>query len=204
MNHPEDDRYEELMRQMAEEYPPPPDPRTELMWRVIEARAFAPRARRWWTGPLALAATLIVGIGVGYFAGRRGTDSLPSRPVAAGQPAQFAIRESPFVGVATNYLEQTTSLLIAVGGDLQSGQVPGGTVTRARDLLSTTRLLLDSGIDDPRLRELLEDLELVLAQVARLQQNADAPDGALITQALNERDVLPRLTYYLADNTVAP
>jgi hypothetical protein len=111
---------------------------------------------------------------------------------------------TPFVGVATNYLQQMTSLLIAVAGDLKTGRVPGGTISQARDLLSTTRLLLDSGTDDPRLRDLLEDLELVLAQVVRIQNNAQMPEAALITQALNEREVLPRLTYYLADNGVAP
>jgi hypothetical protein len=108
------------------------------------------------------------------------------------------------VGVATNYLQQMTALLIAVAGDLENGRIPGGTIEQARGLLSTTRLLLDSGIQDHRLRDLLEDLELVLAQVVRIRNNPELPEAALIAQALNEREVLPRLTYYLADNSVAP
>jgi len=90
-----------------------------------------------------------------------------------------------------------TGLVIAVAGDLRTGQVPAGTIVNARELLSTTRLLLDSGVEDPRFRELLEDLELVLAQVVRLRDATPAMDAALIAQALDQREVLPRLTSYL-------
>ena len=101
------------------------------------------------------------------------------------------------MGVASNYLEQMTGLLIAVASDLRTGQVPSGTIGNARELLSTTRLLLDSGVEDPRFRDLLEDLELVLAQVVRLRDATPALDAALIAQALDQREVLPRLTSYL-------
>jgi hypothetical protein len=48
----------------------------------------------------------------------------------------------------------------------------------ARDLLTTTRLLLDSPAGaDPARRELLETLELVLVQIARLPR-ADSPGSA--------------------------
>jgi hypothetical protein len=73
---------------------------------------------------------------------------------------------------------------------------------RARDLLSTTRLLLDSGVESPALRELLQDLELVLAQVVRLPQSPAAgdDDGAhYVSEAVAQRYVLPRLTLLLAD-----
>jgi hypothetical protein len=157
--------------------------------------------------PLALAATLVLGLGVGFWAGRAG-DRSPSQATATTTPdptIQFtSARATPFVGVATNYVQQMTALLIAVVGELKTGRVPVTTITQARELLSTTRLLLDSGIADPELRDLLEDLELVLAQVVRLRDNDEAHDAALINQALNEREVLPRLTYFLADNSVAP
>ena len=121
----------------------------------------------------------------------------------AGTGAQFTSTTStPFVGVASNYLEQMTGLLIAVAGDLQTGQVPAGTISNARELLSTTRLLLDGGVQDPRFRDLLEDLELVLAQVVRLRDASPAMDAALIAQALDQREVLPRLTSYLTASVV--
>jgi hypothetical protein len=63
--------------------------------------------------------------------------------------------------------------------------------------LLTTRLLLDSPSGaDPSMRNLLEDLELVLVQVVRLEKER-APSRSteleLIRQALDQRDVIPRL-----------
>jgi hypothetical protein len=57
-----------------------------------------------------------------------------------------------------------------------------------------TRLLLDSpAASDPRLRDLLEDLELVLAQVARLRASPHAEELTFIAAAMDERDVVPRI-----------
>ena len=72
-------------------------------------------------------------------------------------------------------------------------------VTGLEELLSTTRLLLDAGVDQPALHDLLEDLELVLAQVARMPRTRPAADSRFVTEALDQRDVLPRLTLLLAD-----
>jgi len=49
------------------------------------------------------------------------------------------------------------------------------------------------------MRNLLEDLELVLAQVARLQNDHSRTDLDLINRALEQRDVLPRLRTAVAD-----
>jgi len=65
----------------------------------------------------------------------------------------------------------------------------------SRDVLSSTRLLLDSPASrDPRLRQLLTDLELVLAQIVQLSgAPLQAGERELIERALHERDLLPRL-----------
>ncbi|PYO76359.1 MAG: hypothetical protein DMD67_08800, partial [Gemmatimonadetes bacterium] len=66
--------------------------------------------------------------------------------------------------------------------------------TQARDLLATTRLMLDSpAAKDVRLRGLLEDLECLLAQIAQLPAGADREDVQLISQGLEQRSVLLRL-----------
>jgi len=200
MQNSEDENLARMIQDAGTGYRPAPEPRVEAMWREIETRTFAPRNTFSWNVPLALAAVLALGLGVGFWAGRRA--SVPAAPetvaVTPGAGARFAgTGNSPFVGVASNYLEQMTGLVIAVAGDLRTGQVPAGTIVNARELLSTTRLLLDSGVEDPRFRELLEDLELVLAQVVRLRDATPAMDAALIAQALDQRDVLPRLTSYL-------
>jgi hypothetical protein len=199
MQDPEEDGLSRMIHEAGESYRPAPEPRIEAMWQQIETRAFTPRPRISWNVPLALAAVLALGLGVGFWAGRRAA-APESTTVAtpADAPARLATNNgTPFVGVASNYLEQMTGLLIAVASDLRTGQVPSGTIGNARELLSTTRLLLDSGVEDPRFRELLEDLELVLAQVVRLRDATPALDAALIAQALDQREVLPRLTSFL-------
>jgi hypothetical protein len=65
----------------------------------------------------------------------------------------------------------------------------------ARDVLSSTRLLLDSPASrDPQLRALLSDLELVLAQIVQLSgAPLQAGERELIERAMRDRDLLPRL-----------
>lgn len=65
----------------------------------------------------------------------------------------------------------------------------------ARDVLSSTRLLLDSpAARDPQLRALLTDLELVLAQIVqRSGAPLDAGERDLIERAMRDHDLLPRL-----------
>jgi hypothetical protein len=65
----------------------------------------------------------------------------------------------------------------------------------ARDVLSSTRLLMDSpAARDPKMRALFTDLELVLAQIVQLSgAPLQAAERDLIERAMRERDLLPRL-----------
>jgi hypothetical protein len=67
--------------------------------------------------------------------------------------------------------------------------------TWARDVLGSTRLLLDSpAAEEPQLRRLLGDLELVLVQLVQVTGGTlTEEDQLLIDRALGERDLLPRL-----------
>jgi len=73
-----------------------------------------------------------------------------------------------------------------------------------REVLSSTRLLLDSPAgDDATLRPLLNDLELVLVQIIHLSgAPLDANDRALIDEALRTRDLLPRIRTAVPAGTV--
>ena len=201
----------ELMRRAGPGYGPSREPSYDTMWKGIEARAFGPRthprARRSWPRLLALAATLVIGVGLGW-AGARVSGGAPATAVPDDGPggpvthASAAVEPSPFVGVARDYFQQTTGLVVALAGDLRTGHVLPGTIARARDLLSTTRLLLDGSLPDPVQRDLLEDLELVLAQVVRLPETRQpATDAELIVQAMDQRDVLSRLAVIVSDQT---
>jgi len=181
--------------------PPPLD----RMWEAIEREAFTTPMRapfRWTRTLLPLAAMLLIGFGIGQIAPRLGgKDATPAAgTTAAATPVQSASEAAPFVGVATDYLERVTALLVTMAGESGRGQPVHYVAGQARDLLATTRLLMDTPYPlEPHLRALLEDLELVLAQIARLPARPEAPDVYLIDQALDQREVIPRLRVYLAE-----
>lgn len=100
--------------------------------------------------------------------------------------------------VAAQTLGQAEMLLTSFRAETKAGgTVDPQVITWAGDVLSSTRLLLDSPAGrDPRLRPLLEDLELVLAQIVQLQGAPAGTAGAdadLIDHALQQRDIMPRL-----------
>ena len=200
-------------------YRTPPEPPLEDMWRAIEAESFAARRRapaRWWnTYPawMAAAAALVVGVGNGRYTMPAQPD-LPApviadaaRPNGSSQNASVltdARLDVPYEVATSRYLGQTAALLTSLPSETHTGQVDAQFSAQARDLLQTTRLLLDSPAgDDPDLRALLSDLELVLAQVAGLRSARDREELDLITGALEQRDVLPRLQLVVAQISYA-
>ena len=189
-------------------------PPLDRMWERIEAEAFRTSPRRfptrWARTFLPLAATLILGFGIGQLVprtigGAPASSEIAQGPLDRGVPVVNVSSEAePFVGLATDYLERVTALLVTLAAESRDGKSLEYSATQARDLLATTRLLMDSPQPvKPHLRGLLEDLELVLAQIARLPAKPDAPDVYLIDQALDQRDVLPRLRVFLAENTTS-
>ena len=209
----DEDRFDRFVRENAPGYRPPPAPPLEAMWKRIEESHFGgsdldgtpllrlepparrtPRFPRWWLqSGLGIAATLLIGIGIGRFTAPRNEAVIDVPPVAASEgPA--ASEGGPFDAATTQYLGQTAALLNALPNEARPGSTDRFFVTQATDLLSTTRLLIDSpAAADPELRILLDDLELVLAQIARLPTTRSAAELDLITEALEQRDVLPRL-----------
>ncbi len=186
-----------------------PEPPLDAMWERIEAEAFPAggRARETRVHPmrrwLPLAAMLLVGIGVGQVLPRlmpEAGGTVPLTQIVEPEPGIPVDRASePFVGIAAGYLEQVTALLVTLATETEQGRPLDNTRALARDLLATTRLLLDEpGAFDATTSILLDDLELVLVQIARLPNRPSDPDVYLIDQALGERDVLPRLRTLLA------
>ncbi|PYO97503.1 MAG: hypothetical protein DMD60_06630 [Gemmatimonadetes bacterium] len=193
-----DDRFAERLRQAAQDYHRPPDtPREELWRRIAAARAARKRqvivlrpALRWGVG---IAAVLALGVAIGRWSARGGEPS-SSRAAAAGadQPSTLAYRVA-----AAQFLTRTEALLTGFRAESRSPSVPAPQfATQARDLLATTRLMLDSpAAQDARLKGLLEDLELVLAQISQLPSGGggDREDVQSINQGLDQRSVLLRL-----------
>ena len=78
------------------------------------------------------------------------------------------------------------------GGQTGSADVAGW----ARDVLSNTRLLLDSpAASDPKQRRLLEDLELVLVQLVEFTPDSSGSERQMIDSTLAHGHVLSRIRY---------
>ena len=213
-----EDRFEGLMRDAARTYRKPPEPDLDGMWAEIERESWGVVATtqpariepRWFgtraSGWLA-AATLVIGIGLGRASSMVKHDASPAKHQEVASVGSVApVRESdtafdsPYNVETSQYLGQTAALLIALPAEARSGLADDKFVGRAAELLARTRLLLDSpAANDTHMRELLEDLELVLAQVVRLQGGHDRTELDLINRALEQRDVIPRLRTAVAD-----
>lgn len=196
-------RFDDVIRNLPDDFKVP-EPPLEEMWRVIESAHFdrhAGGSSGWMrTAPwLAAAATLLIGIGIGrYFPSTKA--GVTSQPPTATASSTAPIAETSAVADAyrdqTNqYLGQAAALLISLPAKDGSQRANLTFANKAADLLVTTRLLIDSpaATQDPKLRSLLEDLELVLVQIARLRGERNKGDLDLIHQAVEQGDVLSRL-----------
>jgi hypothetical protein len=176
--------------------------------------------------PLAAAAMLLLaaGIGVGYWMRGGVPSSIATAPTPnVSNPPRVAVtqeprpaRDEPAIAPApdsqgspthasTGYDVLATQHLNSAEVLLTSFKSANDTsldeVTRrfARDLLSTTRLLLDSPAGtNPVRRRLLEDLELVLVQMAQVPSQGGALDRELIERAISRRQVLTRIRTSIA------
>lgn len=213
------DRFEELMRDAAQTYNRPPDERDmplDAIWSVVEREAFGvralqqldpempPKRRSFWQHQgLRVAAALVVGVGIGRVSlafGRAqptASTNSPAVVIAVAPTSDSGSVARPFGQATAKYLGQATALLVALPTEASGERPDRRLIARASDLLLTTRLLLDSpASSDPTLRSLLDDLELVLVQVVRLETERSGvrrTELELIQQAIEQRDVLPRL-----------
>ena len=185
-------------------------PRRE-MWEAIQAArrtsddAQAGRVpgvtplRRHWKLMSVIAAALLLGVAIDRMALRRA-----DRPQVATLPPGPATTPDSvdatrlYRMAAAQTLTQAEALLVAYRAsdvsvsDPQSARQLGAW---GRQVLSSTRLLLDSPAgNDPQLRPLLDDLELVLVQIVGLSgAPLDEHERALIDRALQDRNLLPRI-----------
>ncbi len=103
-------------------------------------------------------------------------------------------QEGPYQVAANRHLASAEALLTAFRTDSRDARMDAQLSTWARDLLSNTRLLLDSPAgDDPQRARLLGDLELVLAQIVQLSPGAAAQDRELIEGSIRSGQVMTRL-----------
>lgn len=191
-----EDRFGEFIHQEARGYNEPPAgvPR-DAMWTAIAAerrRRAAKHAQqriqlRWVVG---IAAVLVLGVAIG----RLTAPAVPAGPAVADHTPAEAGDDMMYRTAAREYFGRAEAVLTMFRADARQGRPDGGASAIARELLSTNRLLLGSpAAADPRMKDLLEDLELVLLQMAQFSVDQGIDPAAFILQALENNSVLLRL-----------
>lgn len=207
-----DDQWDERLANAARAFNEPPETPREEIWAGVQAgrrkggkaggfgilrfrpTAIPPsRLAAWGAG---IAAVLALGVGIGRLSVRQETPDrrteIASAPVDSGLVSSGRLSVTMAIA-AVQHLTRAEALLTGFRAESRNGAGTSFSAA-AQDLLSSTRLLLDSpDLRDPRMRALLEDLELVLAQITQLKTEHDPGEVDLITQGLNQRGLLPRL-----------
>src|SRR3989442_2577390 len=188
-----DDRFDQWLRDAARDYHRPPATPREELWSRIAAASAARRQQIVVIRPLLrwvvdIDAVLALGVAIGRW-------SATGSPTSSGS-AGTGERTSTFVYrlAAAQYLSRTEALLTGFRAEIHGGAPTAQFSVQARDLLCTTRLMLDSpAAPDVRLKNLLEDPELVLAPIAPLRSSGGPANVQSINQGLDQRSVLLRL-----------
>jgi hypothetical protein len=145
---------------------------------------------------LAVAATLAIGVAIGRFGVPNdlqvGARTAPQVATAAG--TQGVHQNDPAVVAMEEHLARTVALLVTVR-DESPDVGPGADVSGwARELLGTTRMLLDEPqLRDDRTRRLLQDLELVLVQIIQARGTAAPEARRAPSETMRETNLLPRV-----------
>ena len=129
---------------------------------------------------------------------RSGLGNGTNQQVASGGneiPAPANSSSSAYQLTAVRHLSEAEALLTSFRTRSSADQQMDAQLgSWARELLSNTRLLLDSPVaNDPQRRPLLEDLELVLVQIVQLSPGSTPQDRELIEKTLQHDHVMTRL-----------
>lgn len=203
-------------RAYADEVGLPPTPRDE-MWEQIEAHlptsggtadsevdGVIPLARRarWQralTWPLAAGLVLATGVALGRASIQSGGQAEITDPDPAMATVTATAEETlqAYQVLTRNRVAGMEPLLTMLSADAERGRFDPEMADWAAKQLTRTRLAMDRpGADDPVIRGLLEDLELIFVQVAaldRLPEERASEEMYLIAAALEEGGLLDRV-----------
>lgn len=127
------------------------------------------------------------------------------RPTGVGAPDEVPNDGVTFRLTVLQHLAGTEAMLTSFRATAPSGEVDAQLTAWARDLLRTTHMLQSSSAtaNDVTLKRLLDDLELVLLQIAQYTNRGPhrAEELEFIEQAIDKRGVMTKLR---ATNPAAP
>lgn len=138
---------------------------------------------------------------VGRESARVATDTGPSGRASADptmSPGRTPPRTAPasaYELAEVNHLSEAEALLTSFRTRAPSDQQQDARLASwARDLLSKTRLLLDSPVaEDPQRRPLLQDLELLLVQIVQLSPGSTPQDREIVEKTLQQDNLMTKL-----------
>jgi len=183
---------EKLVKKMADQHNIPPAVPREKMWRNIQAhqiRSSKTNRSGYWQATLAVAAILIIGIGIGRWIQpipNAGTlDQTDLTPVTSPD-----LYQQPVLALFDRAEIRLTEFRI----DERPAQDLDPAGNWATEMLLQTRILQGSAAgQSPELGPMLMDLELVLAQIVGINPVNPDRDVAWIRSGLNHRETLDNL-----------
>lgn len=199
------DRFDDVLREVAQDYNPPPETPRDLMWARIESIRRERTGRRrqmrilyspWTRWGVGLAAALAIGIGIGRisYEGRQEIEPLAVQPKRGGNIEAPARATLAYRLAATQHLSRAETFLTSFRTNARAGEPDAELWLGAGQLLSSTWLLLDSpAAVDPLFRELLEELEVVLVQIVQLAYERGDTELDLVTEGIERRGLLSKL-----------
>ena len=206
------DGFEDRLKDAARDYNVPPETPREAMWERIVARRAAEGAEEKEAEaagtrdsrmlpfrhfrhfrPFRLAAGIAAILALGFGLGRLTERSKPAPTTVAAEPRP-RVSDAGYRVAAIEHLSQSEAFLTLFRASVRRGGNEQLASATARHLLATNRLLLDSpAASEARTRLLLQDLELVLAEIAQLSPQPKSRDLDLIDEGLEQGGVLSRL-----------
>ena len=123
-----------------------------------------------------------------------GTPRLATGERAQPSPAPGNGASGAYAAVTAQHLASAEALLTSYRADAVDGRVDAQMSAWARDLLTTTRLLMDSpAAQGAQRRRLLQDLELLLVQIVQLNPDAAEDERALVERSIDREHMMMRL-----------
>jgi type IV secretory pathway VirB10-like protein len=122
--------------------------------------------------------------------------SAPPAPRTRSQPFNDGAANMAYRLAVVEHLAGTEAMLTSFRAAAKPGEVDAQITSWARNLLTTTRLLQASAAqDDPTMKRLLDDLELVLVQIAQYTSAGThhAEELELIEHSIERRGVIGKL-----------
>ncbi|MEO8562797.1 MAG: hypothetical protein ABI601_12020 [bacterium] len=195
--HDDDEKFDDFLRHAASDYNAPTTPRADAIWSAIEpdvARAIAPRRRSWSARVLfvgaAAAATLVLGVGIGRWSSQ---PTVLVRAPASNSTASVS-SNSQARALTLDHLADAEVFLTTVRYELESGLPDADRAARSRELLGRTRVLLGASQHrSPEVARLLQDLELLLAEISALPPGRSSLDRTILDESIRDGDVIPRI-----------